>query len=333
MRIITIIIAAMVGCAEAATAMPVPPQPVIPLSIDSLEALQGTFANSQILDGHRDQSLLKVPTTADRARAWRITLQRLQREDGFAPLVIGGPANNIPSIISAQYQYANGFEGNPTWPPRRSNPVGKAAVQIAWGMSAANPARLTADWPVLGASIVVVGSYVEVFAQLQDLPTPATGARPVATATITPVEGLPTPDAGELSLTQQVTVQQLLDAVPPSTCPTWGAALFVPDFARRVRVVLAAQDTALCGPTFSVPFTGDPVCVGTWFDDLGNSIDSFVQGLIPSTAIVVDPVTTFQLAVYAPVVWHPVPANATMLAIRGNAVTTPQGFVHWRIAP
>lgn len=335
--IIIYIIAALVGCTEAAVAM----ADVNVSAIDPMTARQSRFADSIVLDGSRDQPLCRVQADPTKSRAWRVTLQRLQRQSA-APVVFPGPdTNNLPEIISAQYAYTAGQELSATWPPRRTNPCGSAAVQIAWGMSAAAPARLAADWPPLGGSIVVVGSYVEVFASLQD--TPDHSANPIffptATASIVPAEGLPTESSGELSLVQRINVPPARDAIPPATCPTWGGVVFVPDFARRVKVTLVSVDQpALCGPhdppddaTFSDSFSGDPTAVMTWFDDAGESVDSWMQGIVFGTVINIPPV--IQTITFSPLQWHPVPGNATTLAIRGLANFDGQAFVHWRIAP
>ena len=55
----------------------------------------------------------------------------------------------------------------------------------------ANPARLVADWPALGASIVVVGSYVEVQASSQGVTDLTADTQPVVTAQMAPWSGLP----------------------------------------------------------------------------------------------------------------------------------------------
>lgn len=201
------------------------------------------------------------------------------------------------------------------------NPAASLIVQVAWGMDAANPARLAAQWPALGASLVVVGSYVEVQAGSQGVADLNQDLQPVVTAQLAPWAGLPLDASGELSIAGQIRVRPRADGPPP----TWGGVSYVPDFARRVRVVLVQLDDTLGGNTESVPNNGDPTCQIGWFDDQGNEIDSAMQGrFFPPAA---------GTPLYTPPVWHEVPAAATMLTVRGDQNFDGHALVHWRIAP
>ena len=104
------------------------------------------------------------------------------------------------------------------------------------------------------------------------------------------------------------------------TFPTQGGTVYVPDFARRVRVVLTVLDTRFGGLNYRVPVTGDPACQLVWYDDQGD----VVEGAFQSTE------TGFS----APPVWHPIPARAVMLGIYGgNADATFTALVNWRLSP
>jgi len=288
-----------------------------------------TLANTQIVPPNSTVSLLKMESEACHARAWRITLQRMDRADRHAPLVPGGAPNSVPIVSQAQYGYAAGQQTAPAWPPARSNavfgnganPAAALIVQVAWGMDAANPARMAAHWPAQGASFVVVGSYVEVAASSQGVVDSTFDIQPAVSAQMAPWEGLPLDASGELSIAGRVRVLPRVDGPPP----TWGGAAYVPDFARRVRVVLVQLDDTLGGATQSVPSNGDPTCQLGWFDDQGNEIDSAMQGrFFPPAA---------GTPLYTPPVWHEVPAAAVMLTVRGDQNFDGFALVHWRIAP
>jgi hypothetical protein len=293
--------------------------------------LQGsTLSNTQTVPPNQTISLLKMESECRFAAAWRITLQRADRADHHAPLVAGGAGTSVPIVDAAQYSYAAGQQTTPAWPPERSNPVFGAGfvnpaasliVQVAWGMDAANPARLAAQWPALGASIVVVGSYVEVQAGSQGVADHTAEIQPVVTAQLAPWSGLPLHGSGELSIAGRVRVRPRADGPPP----TWGGVSYVPDFARRVKIVLVQLDDTLGGATQSVPNNGDATCQLGWFDDQGNEIDSAMQGrFFPPAA---------GTPLYTPPVWHDVPAAATMLTVRGDQNFDGFALVHWRIAP
>ena len=297
--------------------------------------LQGsTLANTQTVPPNGTVSLLKLDPETRAAAAWRVTLQRADRFDHHAPLVTGGANGSVPVATAAPYGYAAGQQLTPAWPPQRSNPVFGAGlvnptasliVQLAWGMDAANPARLVADWPALGASIVVVGSYVEVQASSQGVTDLTADTQPVVTAQMAPWSGLPVQGGGELSIAGSVRV---LPAVTNEggVIVTWGGVAYVPDFARRVHVVLVEPDNNQVGNTRSVLADGDATCLLGFWDDQGNQVDSAMQGrFFPPAA---------GTPLYTPPVWHEVPARATMLTIRaGDQAFDGFALVHWRIAP
>jgi hypothetical protein len=423
---------------------------------------------------NQEVSIARVVSEDDRARSWRVTFLRLERSDAKAPLHSGDAGNSSPAWISQLYQYAAGDQNTPAVPPRRSEPVlgfnGSADVepvfaQISWGMQTAQASRLIANWPAQGASLVVVGSYVEVFGAYAVF-NPGSGVAgewPVFAATIVPADGLSVEDSGDLSLQQLVGVPPFTAAVfgtlstdgdihagqltpPPPVgaiapvvldtagLPAWqavltaisvsvstfslmvidtaqpvvnevrdnqwfnpttllwqpsvgnvgavinlgdasltvaqlealinatstlaqvttpdaahaaetfvvtdlsqigsfsasaageeGGAVYVPDFARRVRVVLVTADANYPGANnFRVPLTGDPPCQLVWYDDRGDVVDASIQN------------TSGGGGVNSPPVWHAVPARAVMLGIysqTGTAEVPLQALVHWRIAP
>lgn len=102
-----------------------------------------------------------------------------------------------------------------------------------------------------------------------------------------------------------------------------GALMYVPDFARRVRVDVTDNPAAVG----RVPFTGPPKAVLAWYDDRGNVVTSHYQGIInPGGAIVAT----------EPVTWHPVPDNAVILGVFSDPTLQPTATsarFHWRIAP
>jgi hypothetical protein len=272
----------------------------------------------------RDTSLARVEVTENEARAWRITLGRADRQDQRGPLVRGGAVSASSPIFNSQlYSYAAGFQNTPASPPVRDNPVATAGadcdplfVQVAWGMSVGGAHRLIAHWPMQGASLVVYGSFVEVFAgtflagysgvPLDDTPT--------LQASIAPADGLAVSAAGELSIQQDdpITVGYAAAGDP--------AVLYVPDYAREVRVVLVDP------VTLRVFDFGHPRCLLEWFDDGPNVIDGWAQG----SSIGVTPG------------YQRVPARATMLRIGTPGANLDCGetpfatcvaMTHWRLAP
>lgn len=171
-------------------------------------------------------SIARVQAEAAYSRAWRVTLGRVERVDGHG--LNNGVFPSIPAWIAQDFSYAAGILGVPQVPPRRSNPVwglntpGSNNVlplfaQIAWGVAGGQQRhRLLANWPMMGASLVVYGTSVEVwggaFVSLnQDMDS---GTAPRFSASIVPVEGPAPHDGAELSLTQNVIVTDLAAPAP-----------------------------------------------------------------------------------------------------------------------
>lgn len=275
-------------------------------------------------DGKISTSLVRVNAPNDEARGWKITLLRPERKDGRPPLAVG--AGKSSALFTSQnFGYAAGEIGTPTDPPARDNPVAKAGadvdpifVELAWGMGGAQPARLVAHWPMLGASITVFGAYAEVFSGtfLAYNPGQSQDDLPVLSATIAPLTGNERAEASdELSLVQFGVANIGYAAAGDPVC------LYVPDYARRVRVV--AVD-----PSTDRPFDfGQPRVNFEWFDDNGPAvIDCWQQG----GAVGIAPE------------WVDVPAAATVLRLgtpgpsidcNEPAFTSVQMMVHWRVAP
>jgi hypothetical protein len=275
----------------------------------------------------QDTALARVEVREHEAQEWRVTLSRIDPGNGRPPLVPASTVTAFSSLIrSRNYQYSIGRLVTPADPPRRDNPcappdgsdVDPIFVEIGYGQSSGQINRLAANWPVQGASVVVVGSYVEVFAYtfLQGVVDPPAGVgRPFLAATITPTDGLSTNDSGELSIQQLVP----LDQTTPTT-----SVVAVPEFARRVRV--AVLDATQGSGGGRIPATGDPRLIGEWFDDQGNVCDAWIQGS----------------SVGEPADWEAVPARAVLLRLVnpgpnldcnetfGNTLTA---RVHWRVAP
>lgn len=158
-------------------------------------------------------SLARVRMDAGHARPWRITLSRLDRAD--SAFIAQGEDTLYPG---QQYQYLFATKPFPALPPRRTNPIygnvdpsngafiNDQWVEIAWGtQSGSGASRLLAHWPSCGGSIVVSGTYVEVWGgaaiNLEGSPPTPPESRPVFQASIDHAEGLAPGDAGaELSL-------------------------------------------------------------------------------------------------------------------------------------
>lgn len=277
----------------------------------------------------RSTSLARVVVPTHDARGWKITLARAERKDGNAML---NASVDSPLFISQSYAYLLGVQNNPTQdPPQRNNRVGVGGtgagtvdcdppfVELAWGTGEANANRLIAHWPMTGATLTVFGSFVEVFAGTflnysgntqEDLPRLA--------AQIVPLTGSEHAMASdELSASTDVSV-----SIGYAT-PGAPAVLYVPDFARRVKVIAVDPNTLR-------PFDfGQPRLNLEWFDDLpaGSASPADVDSQGSSIGI--------------PPTWNLVPARATMLRIGtpgpnvdcNEAFTDLVALVHWRIAP
>jgi len=300
-------------------------------TIDPQALAKSRIAESVVVQegSRRETALARVSVPVSDARGWKITLSRAERKDGNALL---NAAVDSPLFVSQSYAYLLGVQNNPTLsPPRRSNRVGVGGtgggsvdcdplfVELAWGAGEANANRLIAHWPMAGATVTVFGNFVEVFAgtflsyggnSQEDLPRLA--------ASIVPLTGSEHAVASdELSATTDVSVNT------GYTNPGDPGVLYVPDFARRVKV------TALDPNTFRPFDFGQPRLNLEWFDDLpaGSTVPADVDSQGSSIGI--------------PPAWYPVPARATMLRIGtpgpnldcGEAFTDLAVIVHWRIAP
>lgn len=172
----------------------------------------GAFLQPQIVP------IARVNVDTGVAQAWRVTLGRIDRQDDNAVGHPGDPGGSFSLYQGQQYQYDFWLLSNPIIPPRRASPIFDATdpangadirdafVEIAWGNGdGARPNRMLAQWPVQGASIVVTGTYVEVWAgqMVGNLGTPPIpqGAFPMFQATIVQESSVATDGGGaELSL-------------------------------------------------------------------------------------------------------------------------------------
>lgn len=223
-----------------------PPYPWVTVSPRTLTrshvAERKAYANvgAGVQPGAQEITIANIDAEDGEARPWRVFLGRLDRTDQHAPLNqgAGDPFQSVPVWQSQLYPYAAGLQNLPAIPPRRSNPVWglnypfNAAsltpvpfVEISWGMKGAAAQRIIAHWPAQGASIVVTGSYVQVWAGVAlynaggqpEFSIPVNPSEwPVFQAQITPESSLAPRDAAELSLTQRTTVAPFQAAVPES---------------------------------------------------------------------------------------------------------------------
>jgi hypothetical protein len=186
----------------------------------------------------------RVRMDAGHARTWKITLGRLDRADGAWEA-----AGTNSLFVGAQSQYINGLLPSNTIPPRRANPIFGSGdpsngallqqqwVEIAWGTEGgAGTNRLLAHWPMLGGSLVVSGTYVEVWGDSainqQGSPPVDPGSVTVFQAQIDPYDGPVSIAGNELSLTDngpivEPAVGGVLSAVP--TADTVSGFLVIPD--------------------------------------------------------------------------------------------------------
>jgi len=178
----------------------------------------GEFNQAQLVP------LARVRVDTGVAQAWRVTLGRVDRSDDAAVGHPGDPGGSFSLYEGQQYQYDFWLLSNPIIPPRRASPIFDATdpangadirdafVEIAWGTGeGARPNRLVAQWPMQGASIVVTGTYVEVWAgqMVGGLGTPPIppGAFPTFQATIVQESSVATDGGGaELSLIATVVI-------------------------------------------------------------------------------------------------------------------------------
>lgn len=443
--------------------------------------------------------LARVGTIGEKSRAWRITLNRVDRNDLSAfqadkatPLWVAQDVAFTASVVGDPAE-------NTAVPPRRGNPIfgretpGNGAdvepiwVQINWGMAGGKTNRMLGNWPMLGGSVVVEGSWVEVYGGVAvfgfGAPAIQPGEFPFLAAQVVPTDGLASADNGELSIQQQINIESsagatflysldgvtnpaqglttanfsppqatlissavfgvapfgpydpviaqdnpfsrptlvvdvrggvgfpvnafelrdnqiptgnivlgapewvsapgsvgvvywvaaaggvtktggqmdallntstLIHVVTPCAAPaeimytdyataigfapvnggfgdnssalllaggTQGGSLYIPDFARRVRVQMVELQAGFAGNEYRVPLTGPPRAQLNFYDDLGRVVDAVMQGILTNTNIDVK--------------WHPIPARATMMKVYGEAVvgTINTALVHWRIAP
>ena len=269
--------------------------------------------------GANEVSLARVVSVDGRARSWRVTFHRLERSDSRALLHRGDPAESTPAWVSQLYQYTAGAQNLPAVPPRRSEPVlgfnGSADVepvwaQIAWGMATTMASRLLANWPAQGASLVVVGSYVEGFGAYAVF-NPSTGVAgewPAFACTIVPADGLPVEDSGDLS------IQQLVG---------------VPPFTAAVLPAQATMDTDLNPPLTPLAATMDPIpvpaapwgCIMTAIPigTLGNAVTFSVGFFDGAPSIEVRDDEIFDAATLT---WSPLVGNLGV-AVGGDNVTAP----------
>lgn len=118
------------------------------------------------------------------------------------------------------------------------------------------------------------------------------------------------------------------------SAPTPGrGAVYVPDFARRVRVVPAVQDPNFAGAEYRIYSKGASPVNLVWYDNQGKVVDIAVQGSIVDD-VLNEPGAGTQTY---PIVWHTVPPSAVILAVYATdtqlAFPYDSAFIHWRIAP
>lgn len=186
----------------------------------------------------------RVRMDSGHARTWKITLGRLDRADGAWEA-----AGTNSLFVGAQFQYINGLLPSGAIPPRRANPIFGSGdpsngaqlqqqwVEIAWGTEGgAGTNRLLAHWPMLGGSLIVSGTYVEVWGDsainAQGTPPVDPGSVTVFQAQIDPWEGGVSNAGNELSLTDNGPIVEPIVGGEWSALPDGGFVngfLVIPD--------------------------------------------------------------------------------------------------------
>jgi hypothetical protein len=259
--------------------------------------------------------LATMKSSDGRARAWRVTMSRAERFDNAALLAPGGAELSSPLYAGQLYNYTAGFQTAPAVPPRRTNPVfgpqtaniSHIFVEIRFGQEEGRPLMMLGHWPMLGGSVVVYGSFVEVWGGFRvnnALVTQPEMAN--LQAMITPTDGIAARDAGELGLTQEV----LVEPAAPN-----GAVVYVPDFARRVRITGVAQANE------RVPATGSPLADLVWYGERGEIVDGALVGQAGSADL------------FSPDIWYTVPPAAVLAGLYRTGLVDFFALLHWRIAP
>ena len=168
-----------------------------------------------------------VDVTSKRPRAWRIILNRVNRQDGVAFQSGNSDPNGAsPLWRGADYSYLASTMNTSQVPPRRGNEVFDTLtpgngddvepiwVQIAWGTDRGMQNVMLAHWPMTGGSVVVWGTMVRVWGGVGvfSLGTPQITAQsfPRLSAIAVQVSGEHVTDAGELGITQRVNVPAVL---------------------------------------------------------------------------------------------------------------------------
>lgn len=268
--------------------------------------------------GKTDNQQLPLATLKSedgRARAWRVTMSRAERVDNRALLAPNGAELSSPLYAGQLYNYTAGFQTAPAVPPRRTNPVfgtqvvniSQLFVEIRFGQEEGRPLMMLGHWPMLGGSVDVYGSFVEVWGGFRVNNAAVTQPEMAnLQAMITPADGLAQRDAGELGLTQEV----LVEPVPGN-----GAVLYVPDFARRVRI------TSVATANERVPATGSPVAQLVWYGERGEIVDGALVGQVGSADI------------FSPDIWYTVPPAAVLAGLYRTGLVDFFALLHWRIAP
>lgn len=211
--------------------------------------------------------------------------------------IVGGAANTINAFELRDDQVPTGgiVAGAPEWVASPGN------VGIVYWVAAAGGVTHTG-----GDLDVLLGT-----SSLISLITPCAAPLEVLYTDFATAVGYAPVNAGEGDIAQA----QLLAS------GTQGGTLYIPDFARRVRVNLVEIVSGFAGVEYRVPLSGPPRCQLNWYDDLGNVVDSAMQGVLANTNI--------------PVLWHPIPGRATTMKVYGEEIVTSAAtaMVHWRIAP
>jgi hypothetical protein len=279
--------------------------------------------------------LANIRASDNIARPWLITLGKVDRTDRADMTSPGGVYGTITlNDTNGTNKLSGGYQNAPVFPPKRATypydgsvfPPFVNRVLLKWTMDNNGTAlanQLIADWPMLGSSFVVTASSVDVIAVGGVFGRiPNANEVPSFKAQISPANALNN-DTSTLILTQNgVQITNMKLTAPTVAYGLGGHAFYVPDFARKVKVVLTRNYYGGGAPFIAQQgYWNDPDAQGVvnFWDDYGNIVDSHYIAQISQAQV-----------------WINVPPRATMMGIyslTAAAVDTYQACVNWQIVP
>ena len=179
-----------------------------------------------VLGAQNGATLPLINIQGRRARAWRLTFNRVNRVDGVAFQSGNADPNGASPVWRGQdVAFAAATLNSSQVPPRRGNEVFDTLtpgngddvepiwLQLLWGTDKGLQNAILAHWPMLGGSIVVHAKNVRVYGGVGvfDFGNPAITASsfPRLSAEAVPVSGCGVTEAGDLGFTQRTPLPAL----------------------------------------------------------------------------------------------------------------------------